>query len=170
MKNLLLLLFFLLPATCICAQHVKQLAGVKYTDINAIEGFGHYIPIKGYYVFDEMVCFRYQDTVDFSELMVFQKDIQEHGRTVHAVADAIKLNSTGRYRIIVVGNNRFAPYAEKNIIIALEETDTTGSYTAPARSTRIYYAYTLQHKGYVFEKVPLKGLFRTGTDYYRSRL
>lgn len=169
MRPLLLLLFLLISMTGVQAQPVRQLIGQRYTDLNRIEGFEHYIPIKGYYVFDEMICFRYQDTVTFKELMVFQQDVQERGRTVHIVADALKLDRTGRRRIIIVGNNRFAPFSQKNIIIALEDIDTTGRYAAPMHSRKIHYAYTLQHKGHVFEAVPLTGLYRIGGDYFRDR-
>src|SRR5215217_3544382 len=118
MKVIFPLLLFLLPC-CTTAQNINQLKGKSYTVLSDIKGFEHYIPVRGYNVFDEMVCYRYQDTTTFTELFVFQQDIDEPNRTTHKVSDVLKVDGTGRHKILVVGNNRFAAFSQKNIIIAI---------------------------------------------------
>lgn len=168
MKVVLPFLLFLLPC-CVNAQNVNLLKGKNYTVLSELKGFEHYIPVKGYNVFDEMVCYRYQDTTTFTELFIFQRDVDENGRTAHKVADVLKVEGTGRHKILVVGNNKFAAFSQKNIIIAIEDTEEGIQYVAPKKSSKIHNAYTLQHKGYVFEKVPLRGLYRIEEDFYRER-
>jgi hypothetical protein len=164
-----LLVLLWIGTTAVQAQQVRQLVGKQYSQLHELKGFEHYIPVKGYPVFDEMVCYRYQDTTTFAELMVFQKDIIVDGQTLHKVADVLKLDGTGRHKIVVVGANRFAAFSQRNIIIAVEDIDTSGQYRQPQKSIQIHSAYTLQHKGYVFEKVPTRKLYRIGDDFYKDR-
>lgn len=169
MQRLLLSCLLLAFSTAAWSQNVRQLVGKTYTRLNELKGFEHFVPVKGYSVFDEMVCYRYQDTTTFSELMVFQKDIINGDDTLHKVADVLKLDGTGRHKILVIGANRFSPFSQKNIIIAIEDIDQSGQYIQPARSVHIHSAYTLQHKGYVFEQVPARKLYRIGDDFYKER-
>lgn len=169
MQRLLLFGLLLVISSEALSQNVRQLVGKTYSQLNDIKGFEHFIPVKGYAVFDEMVCYRYQDTTTFTELMVFQKDIIKENDTLHKVADVLKLDGTGRHKILVIGANRFSPFSRKNIIIAIEDIDTSGRYIQPAKSINIYSAYTLQHKGYVFEQVSTRKLYRIGDDFYKEK-
>lgn len=151
------------------AQNVRLLKGKSYEKLNAIKGFENYKPIKSYNVFDEMVCIRYQDAVTYQELMIFERTKMIDGKEEHLVADVLKIDGTGRYKILSVGYNKFAAYSEKNIIIAIEEVEEDGRYVLPQRSRKIHSAYTLEHKGHKFVEVPLNGLYRIGEDYFQER-
>ena len=159
----------LIVAFCASAQHTRQLIGKSYENLNTVKGFEHYKPVKGYNVFDEMVCYRYQDTVNFQELMIFERTKEVKGQLLHTVADVLKVDGANRYKILSVGWNKFSAYSEKNIIIAIEDVDISGNYVLPAKSRTIYSAYTLEHKGYKFIPVPLDGLYRIGEEYFKVR-
>ena len=170
MTKPLILSIFLSITTFACqAQNVKALIGKTYERINSVKGFEHYKPIKEYNVFDEMTCIRYQDSMTFQEVMIFQRDKEVNGQLQHLVADVLKIDGTGRYKILSVGYNKFSAYSEKNIIICIEDVVEDGRYLLPEKSRKIHSAYTLEHKGHKFVAVDLGGLYRIGEDYYRER-
>ena len=168
-RRFVLAFIFCLHSVFSYSQNVRQLVGKNYIQLSDIKGFGQYKLVKEYKVFDEMECVLYNDTLTYSAIMVFRKKVDIGGQAGYKVSDVLKIDQTGRHEILVVGNNKYGAHSASNIIIVIEEIAEDGAYVNPPRSIKIVSAYTLEHKTYEFVKVPLKGLYRIGENFFKER-